>query len=201
MDSRKLSVVVPFLAFANVLMFANAGNFYQDMDILYGDWRAQILEGGQLVTLTMDKASGAGIKSKNEYLFGRFDMRPHHNEIDFEFLVNQSGSPYTLHTNIYLHGKGGKEQDFNLGFFPTKDFHLYAIVWNPQRIIFLVDNVPIRVYTNWGVKGIHFPKAQPMRTYATLWNADDWATQGGRVKTDWSQAPFVASYRSYNADA
>lgn len=38
-----------------------------------------------------------------------------------------------------------------------------------------------------------------MRIYSTLWNADDWATRGGLVKTDWSQAPFTASYTSFNA--
>ncbi|KAF7110563.1 hypothetical protein CFC21_110650 [Triticum aestivum] len=40
-----------------------------------------------------------------------------------------------------------------------------------------------------------------MRLYSSLWNADDWATQGGRVKTDWSHAPFSASYRGFKADA
>jgi len=40
-----------------------------------------------------------------------------------------------------------------------------------------------------------------MRIYSSLWNADDWATQGGRVKTDWSKAPFTASYRNFNANA
>ena len=40
-----------------------------------------------------------------------------------------------------------------------------------------------------------------MRIYSSLWNADDWATRGGLVKTDWSAAPFVASYRNFNADA
>ncbi|KAL6660862.1 hypothetical protein ACP70R_000246 [Stipagrostis hirtigluma subsp. patula] len=38
-----------------------------------------------------------------------------------------------------------------------------------------------------------------MRLYATIWNADDWTTQGGRVKTDWSQAPFIAYFRNYRA--
>ncbi|GLT72225.1 hypothetical protein SLA2020_441790 [Shorea laevis] len=40
-----------------------------------------------------------------------------------------------------------------------------------------------------------------MRIYSSLWNADDWATRGGLVKTDWSQAPFTASYRNFKADA
>ncbi|XP_044428574.1 probable xyloglucan endotransglucosylase/hydrolase protein 23, partial [Triticum aestivum] len=46
-----------------------------------------------------------------------------------------------------------------------------------------------------------FPKNQPMRLYSSLRNADDWATQGGRVKTDWSHTPFSASYRGFKADA
>ncbi|KAF5206741.1 Xyloglucan endotransglucosylase/hydrolase [Thalictrum thalictroides] len=39
-----------------------------------------------------------------------------------------------------------------------------------------------------------------MRLYSTIWSAD-WATRGGIVKTDWSNAPFTASYRRYGADA
>jgi xyloglucan:xyloglucosyl transferase len=33
--------------------------------------------------------------------------------------------------------------------------------------------------------------------YSSIWNADDWACQGGRVKTDWKYQPFVANYRTY----
>ncbi|TKY54590.1 xyloglucan endotransglucosylase/hydrolase protein 25 [Spatholobus suberectus] len=40
-----------------------------------------------------------------------------------------------------------------------------------------------------------------MKIYSSLWNADDWATRGGLVKTDWSQAPFPTSYRNFNANA
>jgi Xyloglucan endo-transglycosylase (XET) C-terminus/Glycosyl hydrolases family 16 len=65
----------------------------------------------------------------------------------------------------------------------------------------MVDNVPIRDYKNLETKGIGFPKNQPMRIYSSLWNADDWATRGGLVKTDWSKAPFTASYRNFNANA
>jgi len=46
-----------------------------------------------------------------------------------------------------------------------------------------------------------FPLYQPMRMYASIWNAEDWATQGGRIKTDWSQAPFTAFFRNYTANA
>ncbi|KAK3446232.1 hypothetical protein EUGRSUZ_A01967 [Eucalyptus grandis] len=221
MSSPRLFPIV-LLSLFLCLVSATAGNFYQDIDVLFGDWRTQILQGGELITLSLDKASGAGFRSKNEYLYGRFDMRmklvggdsagtvttfymssqgPTHNEIDLEFLGNSSGDPYVVHTNVILQGKGGKEQEFYLWFDPTKDFHLYSIVWNPKNIILLVDEVPIRVYRNWGTKGVRYPSDQPMKMYATLWDAEDWATQGGRVKTDWSKAPFIASYKGYNASA
>jgi len=40
-----------------------------------------------------------------------------------------------------------------------------------------------------------------MRLYSSLWKVDDWETRGGLVKTDWTNAPFTASYRNFNADS
>lgn len=64
----------------------------------------------------------------------------------------------------------------------------------------MVDNTPIRVFKNHEARGVGFPKTQPMRIYSSLWNADQWATQGGRVKTDWAKAPFTAYYRNFNVN-
>jgi len=61
-----------------------------------------------------------------------------------------------------------------------------------------VDGIPIRVFKNNEKNGVAYPKNQPMRIYSSLWEADDWATEGGRVKIDWSNAPFKASYRNFN---
>ncbi|XP_068325192.1 xyloglucan endotransglucosylase protein 1-like [Pyrus communis] len=204
------------------MVVASAGNFQQDFDLTWGDHRAKIIGGGNVLQLSLDQASGSGFQSKKQYLFGRIEMQlklvagnsagtvtayylssegPNHDEIDFEFLGNVTGEPYIVHTNVYSQGKGGREQQFYLWFDPTKNFHTYTFLWNPQRIIFLVDNIPIRVFDNGESYGVPFPKSKPMKLYSSLWNADQWATRGGLVKTDWSKAPFTAYYKNFNANA
>ncbi|RVW79701.1 Xyloglucan endotransglucosylase/hydrolase protein 22 [Vitis vinifera] len=168
-------------------------------------------------------ASGSGFQSQDEYLFGKIDMQlklvpgnsagtvtayylssqgPTHDEIDFEFLGNLSGDPYILHTNVFSQGKGNREQQFYSGstLLPISTHILFSGILS-ALCNFSVDGTPIREFKNSESIGVPYPKNQPMRIYSSLWNADDWATRGGLVKTDWSLAPFTASYRNFNANA
>uniref|UniRef100_A0A0D9VET9 Xyloglucan endotransglucosylase/hydrolase n=1 Tax=Leersia perrieri TaxID=77586 RepID=A0A0D9VET9_9ORYZ len=124
-----------------------------------------------------------------------------HDEIDFEFLGNETGQPYTIHTNIYANGKGDKEMQFKPWFNPTDGYHNYTVSWTPCMIVWYIDGTPIRVFRNYEENnGVAFPTKRPMYGYSSIWAAEDWATQGGRVKADWSKAPFVANYRGLNVN-
>lgn len=64
-----------------------------------------------------------------------------------------------------------------------------------------MDSLPIRVFRNYETQGIAYPNKQGMRTYTSLWNADNWATRGGRDKIDWKNAPFTARLHRFRARA
>ncbi|XP_013625500.1 PREDICTED: xyloglucan endotransglucosylase/hydrolase protein 31 [Brassica oleracea var. oleracea] len=176
-----------------------------------------------VITLLLDKSSGSGFKSLRSYKSGYFgasiklqsgytagvdtslylsNNQEHpgdHDEVDIEFLGTTPGKPYSLQTNVFVRGSGdrnviGREMKFNLWFDPTQDFHHYAILWNPNQIVFYVDDVPIRTYDR---KNEAIFPTRPMWLYGSIWDASDWATENGRIKADYRYQPFFAKYTNF----
>ncbi|XP_074558814.1 xyloglucan endotransglucosylase/hydrolase protein 31-like [Curcuma longa] len=197
--------------------------FYQAYSTLWGAEHQSVSRDQSSVTLWLDSNSGSGFKSNRPYRNGYFgasiklqsgytagvntafylsndQAHPgHHDEVDIEFLGTTLGKPYTLQTNVYVRGSGdgriiGREMRFHLWFDPTADFHHYAILWNPDEIVFFVDDVPIRRYQR--KMEAMFPD-RPMWVYGSIWDASSWATENGKYKADYRFQPFVSRYTHF----
>lgn len=58
-----------------MVITSSAGNLNQELQITWGEGRAKILNNNELLILSLDRISGSGFQSKNEYLFGKIDMQ------------------------------------------------------------------------------------------------------------------------------
>ncbi|KAH6837063.1 xyloglucan endotransglucosylase/hydrolase 2 [Perilla frutescens var. hirtella] len=215
-----------FLAFLWVFAVVDVASgddvpFDDQYEVVWGSQHVNFLNERRDVQLWMDKSSGAGFGSKLSYGSGFFHMRiklpnkdsagvvtafyltsnsNNHDEVDFEFLGNREGKAITLQTNVFANGTGDREQRTLLWFDPTADFHTYKILWNLHQIVFYVDNIPIRVFRNKMDIGVAYPE-QAMKIQVSLWNGEDWATDGGKTKTNWSHAPFTAHFQGFHFGA
>ncbi|CAN0915393.1 Xyloglucan endotransglucosylase/hydrolase protein 2 [Linum grandiflorum] len=150
-------LVVLFLGCRNNVV-VNGGEtpFDENYGVTWGyDHVSQINQGTE-VQLSMDRSSGAGFASKVSYGSGFFRLRMKlpdrnsagivtafyltssgsgHDELDMEFLGNLENKPINLQTNVFVNGKGDREQRFQLWFDPTADFHDYTIRWNQHLIV------------------------------------------------------------------
>ncbi|CAL5197832.1 unnamed protein product [Lathyrus oleraceus] len=215
-------ILLLWILVSGVFVWGKPATFEQDFHVTWSESHIKQIDQGRTIQLILDQGSGCGFASKVKYMFGRVSMKIKlvpgdsagtvtafymnsdtdsvRDELDFEFLGNRTGQPYTVQTNIYAHGKGDREQRVNLWFDPAADFHTYSILWNHHHIVFYIDEVPIRVYKNNEAKGIPYPKTQAMGVFSTLWEADNWATRGGLEKIDWSKAPFNAYYKDFDIE-
>ncbi|CAL9167182.1 unnamed protein product [Musa hybrid cultivar] len=194
-------------------------SFEQGYTQLFGDGNLMLLRDGKRVHISLDERTGAGFASQDLYLHGFFSASiklpsdyaagvvvafymsngdvyaKTHDELDFEFLGNIRGREWRVQTNVYGNGSTavGREERYDLWFDPTEDFHQYSILWNHERIIFSIDNIPIREIVRTGAIGGCFP-SKPMTLYATIWDGSTWATSGGRYKVNYKYAPYVAEF-------
>lgn len=199
--------------------------FNQGYSPLFGDGNLVRSPDGKGVRLLLDRFTGSGFISSNLYNHGFFSaniklpsdytagicvafytsnadvFEKSHDELDIEFLGNTEGKPWRFQTNIYGNGSTnrGREERYRLWFDPTRDFHRYSILWTPQITIFYVDDVPIREVVRREEMGGDYP-SKPMSLYATIWDASNWATSGGKYKVNYKYAPFVAEFKDLVLD-
>ncbi|CAM8988845.1 unnamed protein product [Rhodiola kirilowii] len=192
---------------------------------LFADFNIKHREDGDGVDLHLNPYAGSGIISSELYNYGFFSARiklpgnhtsgivvaiytsngdvfeKTHDELDIEFLGGAPGRPWRFQTNLYGNGstKRGREERYTLWFDPSKEFHRYSILWTARNIVFYVDNVPIREVMNSEEMGADYP-SKPMALYATIWDASDWATAGGKYKVDYNFSPFVAQLKDLVLD-
>ncbi|XP_062204860.1 probable xyloglucan endotransglucosylase/hydrolase protein 28 [Phragmites australis] len=205
------------LAVAARLLPRLAASFGDGYMQLFGGSNLALHGGGGQVRIALDERTGAGFASRGAYLYGFFSAsiklpadytagvvvafymsngdvyEKTHDELDFEFLGNIRGREWRVQTNVYGNGSTsvGREERYRLWFDPTEDFHRYAILWSHDRIVFYIDETPIREVVRTESMGAQFP-SKPMSLYATIWDGSSWATSGGRYKVDYKYAPFVA---------
>jgi xyloglucan:xyloglucosyl transferase len=193
--------------------------FSKGFSPLFGEANIITSADDQSVQIHLNQYTGSGFKSSDLYNHGFFSakiklpsdytagvvvafyttngdiFRKTHDELDFEFLGNIRGKAWRFQTNTYGNGSihRGREERYYLWFDPSKEFHSYSILWTTKNIIFYIDDVPIReIVKNDAMRG-DFP-SKPMGLYATIWDASDWATSGGKYRANYKYAPFVAEF-------
>nr|GMD82116.1 probable xyloglucan endotransglucosylase/hydrolase protein 30 [Ipomoea batatas] len=163
---------------------------------LFSDFNIERSRDDKIVRLLLNRKSGSGIISTEYYSHGYFsasiklpseytagivvafytsnvDMfEKNHDELDIEFLGNIRGKPWRFQTNMYGNGSlsRGREESFYL------------------------DEMPIREVVRNPAIGGDFP-SKPMSLYVTIWDASNWATNGGRNRVNYRYQPFVAEFR------
>ncbi|KAM0963824.1 hypothetical protein ACFX13_023191 [Malus domestica] len=61
--SVSLMLLIPMSLLSFVVAAGSAADLNQDFEITWGDGRAKILNNGELLTPSLDKASGSGFQS------------------------------------------------------------------------------------------------------------------------------------------
>lgn len=153
------------------------GDFSQDFDITWGEGRAKILDSGKLLTLSLDKASGSGFRSKNQYLFGKIDMQ-------IKLVAgNSAGTVTTYYVSIHFLHKQFLKIYTSSAYILFFLFQLSSLGSNHDEIDFeFLGNLsgdPYILHTNIFAQGkgdreqqfyLWFDPSKDFHTYSILWN-------------------------------
>ncbi|KAJ3672609.1 hypothetical protein LUZ60_007330 [Juncus effusus] len=221
MDDKMMIGLMIFIGLISSTMALNLTplTFNEAYSPLFGHGNIHRSHDDRHVRLLLDRSTGSGFISSDAYQHGLFSasiklpsdytagivvafytsngdvFEKNHDELDFEFLGNIRGKEWRFQTNIYGNGSTsrGREERYLLPFDPTKEFHRYSILWTKETIIFYVDETPIReVKRNDEMKGDYPSKS--MSLYATIWDASNWATSGGKYKVNYKYSPFTSEF-------
>lgn len=106
---------------------------------------------------------------------------PRSGEIDI--MENVGFDPDTIHANIhteaYNHVKGTNKGNQITVPAPYKDFHIYALDWDPRKIVISVDGKPYFTYANEGTGEAVWPFDQPFYLILNLAIGGSWGGQQG----------------------
>ncbi|GLU05361.1 hypothetical protein SLE2022_224630 [Rubroshorea leprosula] len=212
-----------FFLFSSAVAFnLSTVSFDENYSPLFGERNLIQSPDGLNIRLLLNAYTGSGFISSSMYQYGFFSAKiklpsdhtagivvafytsngavfeKNHDELDFEFLGNVEGQPWRFQTNLYGNGSTntGREERYFLWFDPSKEFHRYSILWTAKNIIFYVDDVPIREVVRSEEMGGDYP-SKPMSLYATIWDASNWATNGGKNGVDYKYAPFTSEFKDF----
>eukprot|EP00270_Netrium_digitus_P014368 TRINITY_DN4873_c0_g1_i1.p1 TRINITY_DN4873_c0_g1~~TRINITY_DN4873_c0_g1_i1.p1 ORF type:complete len:288 (+),score=16.48 TRINITY_DN4873_c0_g1_i1:98-961(+) len=214
------SMVGTFLpVLAMVALYFSAAAALADFHVVGQTWTSTQYSNGT-VRFSADKTGQSAIVSYHRYVHGVFTARMRlpagdsagmvscfylgssanskmpnskRDELDMEFLGNTYPSGIILHTNYYAQGVGNHEEQFQLWFDPSADYHEYEFQWTWERVIWLVDGIPLRSLNRAaGQSGYKAPGFlyQPMAIISSIWDGSDWATDHGKIRANYDLSPF-----------
>ncbi|KAG6393288.1 hypothetical protein SASPL_147525 [Salvia splendens] len=136
-------------------------------------------------SISTNTQAWSGFRSSDHYNHGFFSAKI---KLPSDYTAGIVVAFYT--TNGDLFKKTHDELDFEfLG-------NIKGKAWRFQTNIFYIDDVPIREIVRNDEMGADFP-SKPMGLYATIWDASDWATSGGKYRANYKYAPFVAEFTDF----
>ncbi|KAM0874668.1 hypothetical protein ACQ4PT_037287 [Festuca glaucescens] len=73
------AMIVACCLTASPSLASAGGSFFEDFEVVWGDdphpeRRVDVVDGGRVVSLTLNNVSGSGFQSRDEFLFGEFTM-------------------------------------------------------------------------------------------------------------------------------